>query len=383
MNDGDIVARHISTGRVVRLRWQDGRIRDLQDLSTTQSSEWWLAPTLLDLQVNGYAGVDFQQDNLSDEALAAATAGLARDGCTRWMLTLITDDWPRLLARLAHLRRLRERSAILRQAIVGWHLEGPFLSAEPGYRGAHEPSVMIDPSPAHLSELRRVAGPDLLLLTLAPERTGALEAIATATSMGCIVSLGHTNATAVQLRDATMAGARAFTHLGNACPQLIDRHDNILWRVLETPGLSVSLIPDGIHVSESLFRLVHRLLPSERITYITDAMAAAGAGPGRYPLGRLQLEVGPDQVVRLPGHAQFAGSAVRPIDAIRRAAAMLNQPWQQGWARYSTNPAALVNLPQALLPGEPAEFCLVREDDGGAIREVRTCWQGVVHARVF
>ncbi|HAV61924.1 MAG TPA: N-acetylglucosamine-6-phosphate deacetylase, partial [Verrucomicrobiales bacterium] len=114
--------------------------------------------------------------------------------------------------------------------------------------------------------------------------------------LGFKVSLGHTNASAGQLRAAVAAGATGFTHLGNACPQSLDRHDNILWRVLDTPGLGVSLIHDTHHVAPALFRLIHRTLKPFQILHTTDAMAAAGAGPGLFPLGRHQLEVGVDGI---------------------------------------------------------------------------------------
>src|SRR5437016_8639160 len=115
-----------------------------------------------------------------------------------------------------------------------------------------------------------------------------------AVARGMKISLGHTNAPSDILREAIRLGATAFTHLGNGCPRELDRHDNILWRVLETPGLMVSLIPDRIHVSAPLFRLVHRVLDVDSIYYITDAMWAAGAAPGRYRIGKMEVEVGVD-----------------------------------------------------------------------------------------
>src|SRR5207302_6592169 len=137
-----------------------------------------------------------------------------------------------------------------------------------------------------LTELSEIARDEPLLLTLSPEREGAIEAIHLAVSKGMKVSLGHTNASADILRQAVKAGATGFTHLGNGCPRELDRHDNILWRVLETPGLMVSLIPDQIHVSPPLFRLLDRELSADLIYYITDAMSAAGMPPGRYKLGK-------------------------------------------------------------------------------------------------
>ena len=272
--DGEVRARHYATREVVCLRWRDGRIVSLETSSQAPAADLWLAPALVDLQVNGFGGIDFQQDNLTLDHLVCAARKLRDAGCTRFLLTLITDEWPRLTARFRHLRALRAQTAWMRSAIAGWHIEGPFLSEQPGFHGAHDPTQMMDPTPERIRELRSIAGGDPLLLTLAPERRGALEAIRLAVSLGVKVSLGHTNADAETLRQAVAAGASGFTHLGNACPQSLDRHDNILWRVLDTPGLTVSLIPDRLHVSPSLFRLIHRVLGPGAIYYTTDAMAA-------------------------------------------------------------------------------------------------------------
>jgi N-acetylglucosamine-6-phosphate deacetylase len=206
-------------------------------------------PGFVDLQVNGYAGIDFQKDNLTADQLLHAVGKIREGGCGRFLLTLITDEWSRLAARFAHLRKLCDQSAALRSAIAGWHIEGPFLSEEPGYHGAHDPRYMIDPSPEHIRTLRGIANSDPILLTVAPERPGAIAAIALAVSLGMKISLGHTNASAAQLREAVQAGATGFTHLGNGCPRELNRHDNILWRIFEITGLMTSLIPDQIHVS--------------------------------------------------------------------------------------------------------------------------------------
>jgi N-acetylglucosamine-6-phosphate deacetylase len=266
-----------------------------------------------------------------------------------------------MLARLAHLRSLCLGHPELRAAVAGWHLEGPFLSAAPGFSGAHPPEAMMDPAPDCIRQVRDLTGTDPVLLTMAPERDGALECIALAVSLGLKVSLGHTNASAEILRRAVAAGATGFTHLANACPQELDRHDNIIWRALDTPGLTVSLIPDGIHVSPVLFRLVHRLLPGDQIYYTTDAVAPAGAPPGRYTVGKHQVDVGPDEVVRQPGKRNYAGSALRPIDGVMRAAKMLGRPWQDVWRLASVQPARFMGLSDALRVGAPADFCVVRE----------------------
>ncbi|MBI3875628.1 MAG: N-acetylglucosamine-6-phosphate deacetylase [Verrucomicrobia bacterium] len=360
MNHGELHAWHYATRKPVCLRWREGRVVSLESSNEKPPENLWLAPALLDPQVNGYGGVDFQQDALTLEQLLSAARQLRRDGCARILYTLITDEWPKLIARVKHVQKLRDLNAELQHAFTGFHIEGPFLSAEPGFKGAHNAAVMRDATPADIQELSRAAGSDPVLITLAPERNGALDVIRTAASLGMKVSLGHTNASADVMRAAVAAGASAFTHLGNALPQQLDRHDNVLWRVFDTPGLVAGIIPDTIHVSPMLFRTMHRALPPERIYYTTDAMSAAGAPPGRYTIGAMELEVGADQIVRQPGKTNFAGSALKPIEGIFRAAKMLGCDWQDVWDHFSTRPAALMGLPAPLAQGGPADFCVMQ-----------------------
>lgn len=378
MNNGELCARHYATGKAMRIQWQHGRIHAVLGPNQPVPKDLWIAPALVDLQINGFGGVDFQRDDLPLSDLVTAARRLRAAGCSRFLLTLITDDWPRLLARLRHLHALRQRSAELRHAIAGWHIEGPFLSAETGFCGAHDPALMLDPTVEHLRELRDATGSDPVLITIAPERPGALDAIEEAVKLGFKVSLGHTDAPADLLKEAVRRGAGAFTHLGNGCPRLLDRHDNILWRLFELHGIAVGVIPDGTHVSPALFRILHREIGGESIFYVSDAMSAAGMKPGRYPLGRMELEVGPDQIVRMPGHPNFAGSALRPIDGILRAARMLGCSWREVWPRFSETPANWMGLPGGLVQGAPADFCVLTISDDNQLKEMKVFANGAV-----
>jgi len=374
--DSHVDAFHYATRQPVQIRWHDGLITDIEPTNPPPPSDLWIAPPLFDVQVNGYGGIDFQQDNLRAKDLLAAVDRLRAAGCGRFLLTLITDDWSALTTRLRHLRTVRSQDSTLQSAIAGWHVEGPFLSAEPGFHGAHNRSLTCNPAPEHILELRTITGTEPIMLTLSPERPGALDAIALAASLGIKVSLGHTDAAATILHAAVRAGAACFTHLGNGCPRELDRHDNILWRVFETPGIKVSLIPDQIHVSPPLFRLIHRVLGADSIFYTTDAMSAAGMPPGRYKLGSMELEVGADQTVRQPGKPLFAGSALRPIEGVFRAAEMLGCSWQEAWPHFSVAPAMLMGLRNELAVGEPADFCVLKVDPANRPLDVKLYVRG-------
>lgn len=363
MSSGEVTARHYKTGQPVRLSWQNGQITAVAEMpADTAHGPTFIAPALFDIQVNGYGAVDFQQDNLTETDLIRAARALRRAGCTRFLCTFITAEWPKLIARMRHARAIRASSPELQQAIVGWHIEGPFLSDKPGFCGAHDPAVMFDPTERHITELRDAMAGDAVLLTMAPERPGAIAAIRCATRLGMRVSLGHTDASAEVLSAARDAGATGFTHLANGCPRELDRHDNIVWRVLDTEGLTPSFIPDRIHVSPAPFRAMHRALGERAVLYTTDAMSAAGAPPGRYTIGTVEVEVGPDQIVRQPGKTNFAGSALQPLNGVMRAAQMLDAPWQQAWERFSVAPAGFMGIASGLQSGARADFCLVRAE---------------------
>ncbi|MBT5926803.1 MAG: N-acetylglucosamine-6-phosphate deacetylase, partial [Verrucomicrobia bacterium] len=283
-----ITGRHWQTGDWIRVEFDKKQIVRVEPHEPEKTDEQWLAPGLLDLQINGYAGIDFQQPKISGEDLVTACKALTRDGCPRFFLTLITSPWTDMMRRLKHIKALRDSDPYLCDSIVGWHIEGPFLSDEPGYCGAHDVSSMEDPTPEKIRELRAITVADPTLLTMAPERNASIPVINEAKKLGICVSLGHTNADGATLLRAANAGASGFTHLGNACPQQLDRHDNLVFRALDSGDSVTGIIPDGIHVSPTLFRLFHKLIPNDHIYYTSDAMSAAGAVPGRYKIGSIE-----------------------------------------------------------------------------------------------
>jgi len=264
-----------------------------------------------DLQVNGYAGADFNGDDLSAEAVHTACQRLRDDGVGGILATIITDEAERMAARLRRLVRLREADPLVAEVIVGFHIEGPFLNETPGYRGAHPPQAI---RPADLDVMRRLldAAEGLTrLVTLAPERDAGLQVTRFLVSAGITVAAGHCNPSLEQLEAAISEGLSMFTHLGNGCPVELPRHDNVVQRVLSLADrLWISFIADGVHVPFFALRNYLKVASLERCVIVTDAIAPAGLGPGRYTLGWLTLQIGADMVARLPGTDQLAGSAI-------------------------------------------------------------------------
>ena len=297
-----------------------------------------------DLQVNGFAGVDFQRDDLTAAMIDHVVEALLRHGTGRILLTLITDRVDHLCRRLERIEKFCATSPRAREVIAGYHLEGPWLLPEPGYHGAHDPALMIPPTLADLERLESAAGGRLRLVTLAPELPGSPEIIAHAASRGIRTAIGHSNASDGEIDAAITAGLTLCTHLGNGVPNLLHRHDNIIQRMLARDELTAVFIPDGIHLPPAVLRNFVRAKPPGKVLFTTDCMAAAGAGPGCYSLGRLDLEVGADGVVREPGKNNFAGSSLTMDRAVENVRVFLGWPEQDAMAACSAGVAAPLGL---------------------------------------
>lgn len=300
--------------------------------------------SLFDIQVNGFAGVDFQQADLSGEDLQRAVEGLARHQTLRFFATLITDSPERLEAKFRRLEDLRRQDATCRQAICGYHLEGPWLSPEPGYRGAHDPAWMGPPDLDTFTRLQEAAGGHIRLLTLAPEQAGSAAFIRRVVDVGVEVSIGHSNASDDVIEAAIEAGARFCTHLGNGVPQDLHRHENIIQRLLARDELTAFFIPDGIHLPPSVLRNFVRSKPEGKALFTTDCMAAAGAPPGRYRVAHHEIEVGTDRIVRQPGQSGFAGSALEPDRGVENLGQWLGYDPTLARRRFSSDIARLFDL---------------------------------------
>ena len=311
-----------------------------------------LVPALFDLQVNGFAGVDFQQPDLPLADLRRAVDALRAHETHRILLTLITDDIDALCRKFERIEHARRGDDVIAETVCGYHLEGPWLSAEPGYCGAHPPEKMRAPQLADFQRLQEAAGGNLRLVTLAPELPGSAEFIAEVTRLGVLVSLGHTDASDAQIDEAIRAGTTLCTHLGNGVPVTLPRHDNIVQRLLARDELTACLIPDGAHLPPFVLRNFFRAKPPGKVVLTTDAIAAAAAPPGRYTLGAIEVE-SRGGFVRQPGPPNLAGSSLTPDRGVRNAAVWLGIPPTEARALFSTRAASLFGIDLPMLPAAP------------------------------
>ncbi|MBV9654690.1 MAG: N-acetylglucosamine-6-phosphate deacetylase [Acetobacteraceae bacterium] len=280
-------------------------------------------PGLFDLQVNGFAGVDFNDAALTAEALDHALAAMLRTGVIACLPTLITAAPDTLASRLHALDRAVAGSRLGPTMVPGFHLEGPFLNGAEGYAGCHPRQCMMAPDVALLDRLAAPLARPVLLITVAPELDGALSFIETQTRVrGRVIALGHTAARRETIAAACDAGATLSTHLGNALPQPQPKFDNPLMAQLAEDRLAASFIGDGIHVPPHALCVMIRAKGLSRCVLVSDAVAAAGAAPGRYRFADMTVERTEDGAVRVPGTARLAGSALTLDDAVRRVAAL-------------------------------------------------------------
>jgi N-acetylglucosamine-6-phosphate deacetylase len=277
----------------------------------------YLCEGFFDPQVNGYAGVDFNGKDLTGERFHQAARSLAASGVTRYLPTLITASYERLLKQLVIIADTLENDPLVKTMCPGIHLEGPYISPEDGPRGVHPREFIRLPRWEELERLQEACRGHVRCMTLAPEVEGAIPFIEKATERGIVIGLGHTNASDEILEDAFRAGARLSSHLGNAAPALFPRYGNPIQKQLSMDGLMASIIVDGIHLPGLAVKNYIRAKGTERVLLTTDSMAGAAAPAGRYTLGDLEVEVSPDdRSARLLGTSRLAGSTLTMDQAI-------------------------------------------------------------------
>jgi N-acetylglucosamine-6-phosphate deacetylase len=308
------------SGRTIELELNE-LISDVRTVSPESRDNTFISPGFIDLQMNGFAGVDYNSPNAPIEAIGDSIQKLHSTGVTRFFPTVITGPPEEMLGALRNLAHAKE---VLQEgpspwegfSMEGFHVEGPHISPEDGPRGAH-PAQWV--RPPDLDEFRRwqeAAQGNVRLVTLSPEWPEAAHYIEQVANAGVAVSIGHTQADAQQIQDAVSAGARLSTHLGNGAHRTLPRHPNYIWEQLAEDRLSASFIVDGMHLPESFLRVALRAKSIGRSILVTDAVAPAMCEPGLYRLGEVEIELRADGRVVIRGGERLAGSSLRMDRAI-------------------------------------------------------------------
>jgi N-acetylglucosamine-6-phosphate deacetylase len=367
------------TGLPIQLVFQDA----VQSVTPgAETPDLYLAPGFIDLQVNGFAGVDYNYPRTPHEDIARSLRAQFVAGVTRLYPTVITGAPEDMQACLRNLAAARE-SIPEGHAMDGFHVEGPHISPEDGPRGAHPRQWVRPPDLDEFHRWQEAARGRIRIVTLSPEWPEAPRYIERIAAEGVVAAIGHTQATARQIAAAVDSGATLSTHLGNGAHQLLRRHPNYIWEQLAEDRLMAGFIADGIHLGAAFLKSAIRAKTVARSVLVTDASTPAGAAPGSYSLAGQPVELTGDGRVVLAGTDRLAGSALlmhRGVENLMRLAGLS----LADAVRMSTiNPARAGLVPgrgQGLVPAERADIVQFRVTASKQVEIVATWIAGV---RVF
>ena len=330
-------------GTPVSIEIVDGKIKNVitNAVPTGKAADnIYVAPGLIDNQVNGYISVEFTSDELTVEQMRKATRALWKMGVTTYLPTVITASREKLLKAFTVLARAR-RDQEIGQSIPGFHLEGPYISPQEGYRGVHNQKHIRPPDWDEFAVLNKAAENKIFQITIAPEVEGAVEFNFKCVNEGIIVALGHHNASAQDIRRAVEAGATAVTHLGNGCANTIHRFKNPLWMQLAEDRLTASMILDGFHLLPEIVKVFYRAKGPERLVLTSDITQLAGMPPGKYIWDGKHVVLTPEGVLKYPKENVFAGASLPLTTGVENIMRFTSCPLKEAVDMVTRNPARL------------------------------------------
>ena len=287
---------------------EDGSPSIVSDSSAMNGSRFILTPGLVDLQVNGYMGRDYSSALLTEHDVRNICEDMVRIGTLFHLPTIITRPRHLIVRNLQLMEEVRKRDSMVKQSIVGYHIEGPYISSEDGPRGAHDPEYIRSPSYDEFLEWQSAANGAIRMVTLAPELPGALSFIERITADGVIASIGHSAAAPELILRAVDAGASMSTHLGNGSHRLLPRLSNYLWEQIACDELQAGLIADGYHLPAAAMRTIARTKGTERIVLVSDLSPMAGLEPGTYEWDQIRVRVRENGMIEVNEGPYFAGA---------------------------------------------------------------------------
>ncbi|QEH33316.1 N-acetylglucosamine-6-phosphate deacetylase [Aquisphaera giovannonii] len=371
-----IVGRDYRSSRWIELSIDGAAIADVRQAGGPEMPsprDTWVAPAFWDIQVNGRLGHSFSSPQLTEEQVRDVVTAQASMGTARVCPTLITATREETLHGLKTIDAACRRWADVDRMVLGIHLEGPYLSEREGYRGAHPAPAMRDPDPTDFEELHEASGHRIVLVTLAPERRGAIEFIAWARSRGVAIALGHTAADEATLDAAVAAGASLSTHLGNGIAANLPRHPNPIWHQAADDRLLASLIADGHHLDADTLRVLARAKGPSRTILVSDASPLAGLPPCTYG----GWAVDPAGKVVVAGTPYLAGSNRSLMVGLENYVAAMPCGVADAIGCVTANPARLLERPAPELEaGSPANLILFEQPEPGRLLPLRICVDG-------
>ena len=367
-----VTGRDVGTGRGISVIVADGRIVAIEPIDVQPMSGPHLAAGLIDLQVNGFRGLDFNDGRLTPARVAELTRMMTELGVTTYLPTLITAPRASLLSALAAIAAARREDPLCARMIPFVHVEGPYLEPEDGPRGAHPREHVRPPDLDEVAEWQRASNNLVGKITLSPHYDQVATFIRALVGQNILVAIGHTSATADQIHAAVSAGARLSTHLGNGAAAMLPRHPNFIWAQLACDRLDAGFIADGFHLPADTFKAMLRAKGLERSYLVSDTAALAGMPPGVYdqPIGG-RVEVGSDGRLSVAGTPYLAGAGRPLCEDVALAIRMADLTLADGVRLATVNPGRFVGGRGRLAVGEMADLILFDWEKDAASLTIR------------
>ena len=367
-----VTGRDVGTGRGISVIVADGRIVAIEPIDVQPMSGPHLAAGLIDLQVNGFRGLDFNDGRLTPARVAELTRMMTELGVTTYLPTLITASRASLLSALVAIAAARREDPLCARMIPFVHVEGPYLAPEDGPRGAHPREHVRPPDLDEVAEWQRASSNLVGKITLSPHYDQVANFIRALVGQGILVAIGHTSATADQIHTAVLAGARLSTHLGNGAAAMLPRHPNFIWAQLACDRLDAGFIADGFHLPADTFKAMLRAKGLERSYLVSDTAALAGMPPGVYdqPIGG-RVEVGSDGRLSVVGSPYLAGAGRPLCEDVALAIRMADLTLADGVRLATVNPGRFVGGRGRLAVGEMADLMLFDWEKDAASLTIR------------
>jgi N-acetylglucosamine-6-phosphate deacetylase len=353
----ELVCKRYDTGKPWRLQFADGRIALSEPAEEGEATLPWLAPGLVDLQVNGFDGQEFSAADLDVERVAKIVHRHDAFGVASLCPTITTNSSEVIEHAARVIAEAAEQPGLARR-IAGIHVEGPYISPADGPRGAHPLVHCRPPDWDEFQRWQKAASGRIRILTLSPEYDNAPPFIARAVESGVLVAIGHTQANSAQIGAAVDAGAQLSTHLGNGAHRTLPRHPNCLWDQLAEDRLTASLIVDGHHLPPEVVKTFVRAKTPDRCILVSDVSGLAGLPAGRYETELCALEILEDGRLVIAGQRQLLAGASRPLGVgIAGVMAMASVSLVDAITMATTRPSQLIHwTPGGFDPGDPADL---------------------------
>jgi N-acetylglucosamine-6-phosphate deacetylase len=339
------------SGKIIDLSFEKNILKSTTPSKSTRNNIPFVGPGLIDLQINGINGIDFNSTTLTQHDVVEATHYLLSKGVTTFLPTIITNSDENILTLVHTIHEACSSNAIVNKYVWGIHLEGPFISPKEGAKGAHDEKYIKAPDWELFSKFQEAAGGKIRVVTIAPEWEGSCSFIHKCKEHGIIVAMGHSLANTEQISMAIKAGMTLSTHLGNGIPLLLKRHPNMIWDQLAADELYACMITDGIHIPDSFIKVVMKN-KAKMALIVSDATCFAGMPPGEYHNhigGAVVLDE--QKRISLKGSPGLLAGAAKSLlenveTLLHRNLATLKEAWEM----------ASINVANMLVKNDPAFY---------------------------